>query len=124
MVCRPIPPSTVTSIGRSFGVALFGVYVFNPIASQRIFQAASGVPPETRAAAPTFSSEKRDIPAKQEALLISDWQRQCPRPMVQMKPVTLPADGGEGAIPYCWSWPLDFLFLAPPRAHCIMCCGR
>jgi hypothetical protein len=30
--------------------------------------------------------------------------------MVQMKPVTQPADGGKGAIPYCWSWPLDFLF--------------
>ena len=52
---------------------------------------------------------------------ISDWQRQCPRPMVQMKPVTQPADGGKGAIPY---WPLDFLFLAPPRAHYIMRCGR
>ena len=81
-------------------------------------------PPEIAGAPPTFSSEKRGIPAKREALLISDWQRQCPRPMVQMKPVTQPADGGEGAIPYCWSWPLDFLFLAPPRAHCIMRCGR
>jgi hypothetical protein len=79
---------------------------------------------ETRAAAPTLSLGKRGIPAKQEALLISDWQRQCPRPMVQMKPVMQPADGGKGAIPYCWSWPLDFLFLAPPRAHCIMRCGR
>jgi hypothetical protein len=78
----------------------------------------------TRAAAPTLSLERRGIPAKQEALLISDWQRQCPRPMVQMKPVTQPADGGEGAIPYCWSWLLDFLFLAPPRARCIMRCGR
>jgi hypothetical protein len=67
---------------------------------------------------------KRGIPAKQEALLISDWRRQCPRLMVQMKPVTQSADGGEVAIPYCWSWPLDFLFLAPPRAHCIMRCGR
>jgi hypothetical protein len=26
-----------------------------------------------------------------------------------MKPVTQPVDGVEGAIPYCWSWPLDFL---------------
>jgi hypothetical protein len=93
--------------------------------ASRIFQAARWYSAlETRAAAPTLSSEKRGIPAEQEALLISDWQRQCPRPMVQMKPVTQPADGGEGAIPYCWSWPLDFLFLAPPRAHCIMRCGR
>jgi hypothetical protein len=81
------------------------------------------MPPETMAAAPTFSSEERGIPAGQETLLISDWQRQCPRPMVQAKPVTQPADGGEGAILYCWPWPLDFLFLAPPRARCIMCCG-
>ena len=44
--------------------------------------------------------------------------------MIQMKPVTRPADGGEEAIPYCWSWLLDFLFLAPPRARCIMRCGR
>ena len=29
--------------------------------------------------------------------MISDWQQQCPRPMVQMNPVTQPADGGEGA---------------------------
>ena len=79
---------------------------------------------ETRAAAPTFSFGKRGIPVKQEALLISDWQRQCPRPMVQMKPVTQPADCGEGAIPYCWPWRLDFLFLAPQRAHCIMRCSR
>ena len=56
--------------------------------------------------------------------LISDWHGQCPRPMVQMKSVTQPADSGGGAIPYFWSWPLDFLFLAPPRAHCIMRCGR
>src|SRR3954466_1134791 len=61
---------------------------------------------------------------KQEALLISDRQRKCPRPMMQKKPVTQPADGGEGATPYCWSWRLDFLSLGPPRAHCTMCCGR
>jgi hypothetical protein len=83
-----------------------------------------GIPPETRAAAPTFSSEKRGISAKQEALLISYWQRQCPRPMAQMKPVTLSADGEEGAIPYCWSWPSDFFFLVPPQAHCITPCGH
>jgi hypothetical protein len=75
---------------------------------------------ETRANAPTFPLEKRGISAKQEALLISDWQQQCPRPIVQMKPVTQPAGGGKGAIPCCWPWPLDFLFLAPRRAHCIM----
>src|SRR4029450_8631236 len=63
-------------------------------------------------------------PVKQEALLISDWQRKCPRPMVHVKPVTQPADGGEGATPYCWSWRLDFLFLARRRADCIMRWGR
>jgi hypothetical protein len=32
--------------------------------------------------------------------LISDWQRKCPRPMIQVQPVTQPAaDGGEGATP-------------------------
>jgi hypothetical protein len=104
---------------------LFGISVFKTIASQSHFQAANWYSAlETKVGSPTLSLEKRGIPAKQEALLISDWQRQCPRPMVQMKPVTQPADGGEGAIPYCWSWPLDFLFLAPPRAHCIMRCGR
>jgi hypothetical protein len=35
-----------------------------------------------------------------------------------------PADGGEGAIRCCWSWPSDFLFLAPQPAHCITRCGR
>jgi hypothetical protein len=61
-----------------------------------------------------------DIPAKQQqALLISDGQRQW----VQMKLAKQTADGGEAAIPYCWSWPLDFLFLAPLWAHCIMRCG-
>ena len=79
---------------------------------------------ETRAVVRTLPFEKRGIPAKQDAVLISDWQQQCPRPMVQVKPVTPSVDGGEGAILYCWSWPLDFLFLAPPRAHCIMYCGR
>jgi hypothetical protein len=48
-----------------------------------------------------LSLDKRGIPAKQETLLISDWRPQCPRPMIQMKPVTQPVDGGEGAIPYC-----------------------
>ena len=57
-----------------------------------------------------------------ETVLISNWKRRCPRPMVQMKPVTQLAGGGEGAIPYCWSWLLDFLFLAPLRAHCTMHC--
>jgi hypothetical protein len=86
----------------------------------RIFQAARGIPLlKPGAAAPTSPLQKRGIVAK-----FSDWQRQCPRPMVRMKPVTQPADGGKGAAPYCWSWPLDFLFLAPPRAHYIMRCGR
>jgi hypothetical protein len=68
----------------------------------RIFQAAKWYSAlETRAAAPTLPLEKRGIPAKQEALLISDWQQQCPRPMVQMKLVMQPAGGGKGAIPYC-----------------------
>src|SRR6476646_4164024 len=56
--------------------------------------------------------------------LISDWQRQCPRPMVQMNPVMQPADDAEGATPYCWSWRLDFLFLAPQLVRCIMRCNR
>jgi hypothetical protein len=117
---RPFPVSDVHSVSR-----LFGISVFKTIASQSHFQAANWYSAlETKVGSPTLSLEKRGIPAKQEALLISDWQRQCPRPMVQMKPVTQPADGGEGAIPYCWSWRWDFLFLAPPRAHCIMRCSR
>jgi hypothetical protein len=72
------------------------------IGDSRIFQTARWYSTlETRGAAPTFSLEKRGIPAKQEALLISDWQQQCPRPMVRMKVVTQPANGGKGAIPYC-----------------------
>jgi hypothetical protein len=88
------------------------------------FMSPGGIPPETRAAALTFILGKRGIRTKQETLLISDWQRQCPHLMVQMKPVTQSADGGEGTVPYCWSWPSDFLSLAPPLADYIMYCGR
>ena len=37
-------------------------------------------------------------------------------PMVQMTPVTQPADDAEGATPYCWSWRLDFVFGAAAGA--------
>jgi hypothetical protein len=57
--------------------------------ASRIFQTARWYSAlETRAGAPTLSLEKRGIPAKREALLISDWQLQCPHPRIQMKPVT------------------------------------
>jgi hypothetical protein len=58
MVCRPIPPSTVASIGRPFGVALFGVHVFNTIASQPHYSGAKWYSAlETKVAAATLFLE-------------------------------------------------------------------
>jgi len=37
--------------------------------------------------------------------------------------MTQPADGGEGAIPYYWSWQLELLFLSQQAARCITLCS-
>jgi hypothetical protein len=85
----------------------------------------TGIPPlKPRSLLRRYLFETVIFVQSRKRFLISDWQRQCPRPRVQMKPVTQPADGGEGATPYCWSWRWDFLFLAPQWAHCIMSCSR
>jgi hypothetical protein len=52
------PPSTAVSIGRSFGVAFFGVDLFNTMASQPHLQAAkSHSALETKVSASTLSLE-------------------------------------------------------------------
>jgi hypothetical protein len=44
--------------------------------------------------------------------------------MAQMTRVMLYADSEERTILYCWPSPLDFSFLAAPRADCIIRYGQ
>jgi hypothetical protein len=120
----PFRPSPLSSIGRSIGVVVVRQAPSRPQPASRIFQAAMWYSAlETNVAAATLSWKMWYSCIAGSAFDL-DWQRKCPRPIVQGKPVTQPDDGGEGATPYCWSWRLDFLFLAPQRAHCIMRCSR
>src|SRR6266566_4103826 len=75
---RPLPVSDVHSVSWLFGKRLRDHS--QPVA---FFRPPSGIPllkPSSRCCDVILG--KCGIPAKQEALLISDWQRKCPRPMV------------------------------------------